>query len=167
MSARRSAGASLTPSPVIATVWPSARSASTRCSLVSGLLRATISSRRLAQQPVELRLGHRIISAPVRTVGSPLTIPTSRAIAVAVRPWSPVTTMIRMPGPPAARDRIGDLRTRRVLESDQADEAEPGLGVLAIVGRLAQRDARRSRAPAALRRRSVRRPLAPPRCRRR
>ena len=31
------------------------------------------------------------------TVGSPLAIPMRRAIAAAVRPWSPVTTMIRMP----------------------------------------------------------------------
>jgi hypothetical protein len=44
MSALRSAGASLTPSPVRATVWPTARSASTTRSLVSGDERATISS---------------------------------------------------------------------------------------------------------------------------
>ena len=54
MSARRSAGASLTPSPVIATTWPSARSASAMRSLASGELRAKISSSSVAQQLVEL-----------------------------------------------------------------------------------------------------------------
>jgi hypothetical protein len=44
MSARRRAGASLTPSPVIATVWPSARSASAMRSLDSGEARAKMSS---------------------------------------------------------------------------------------------------------------------------
>ena len=44
MSSRLRAGASFTPSPVMATVCPSALKASTTCSLVSGLERATISS---------------------------------------------------------------------------------------------------------------------------
>ena len=63
MSARRSAGASFTPSPVIATVWPWARSASTTRSFVSGSLRATMSSglsagaRRRARAPQGLDLG--------------------------------------------------------------------------------------------------------------
>ena len=44
MSARRSAGASFTPSPVIATIWPSARSASAIRSFASGEVRANTSS---------------------------------------------------------------------------------------------------------------------------
>ena len=40
MSARRSAGASLTPSPVMATIWPCACSAVTIRSLCSGETRA-------------------------------------------------------------------------------------------------------------------------------
>ena len=97
MSARRRAGASLTPSPVIATVWPCARSASTTWSLVSGLLRATISScascRSASGRARASRRGRR----RRRRSASPSTIPTSRAIASAVSPWSPVMTMMRIP----------------------------------------------------------------------
>ena len=49
------------------------------------------------QQRVTIGLGHRVEVDAADTVGSPSTIPTSRAIAAAVSPWSPVTTMIRMP----------------------------------------------------------------------
>ena len=99
MSARRSAGASLTPSPVIATTWPSARRASAIRSFASGELRAKISSLALAQQARRARLRSCASSSrPVTTVGFAPAMPTRRAIAAAVRPWSPVTTMIRMPG---------------------------------------------------------------------
>ena len=60
MSARRSAGASLTPSPVIATTWPSARSASAIRSFASGELRAKISSRSPCSSVVELGLAHAV-----------------------------------------------------------------------------------------------------------
>ena len=55
MSARRSAGASLTPSPVIATTCPCARSASAICSLASGEARAKITSRPPASDLLHLR----------------------------------------------------------------------------------------------------------------
>ena len=54
MSARRSAGASLTPSPVIATTWPCARRASAMRSLASGELRAKTTSSVPREQVVEL-----------------------------------------------------------------------------------------------------------------
>ena len=97
MSALRSAGASLTPSPVIATTFPSLRSAPAISSFVSGEARAKITSRPALQRPFDLPLvaliealsvDHAVLSAPM---------PTLAAIAAAVRGWSPVITMIRMP----------------------------------------------------------------------
>ena len=97
MSARRSAGASLTPSPVMATTWSSARSASAIRSLASGELRAKISSRPSRSSRSSSASLMRSSSSPVTIVGSSRAMPTCRAIAAAVRPWSPVTTMIRIP----------------------------------------------------------------------
>ena len=97
MSARRSAGASLTPSPVIATVWPS------RAQRVDHVqLRLRVAARddqlgaaRAAARRAPPRASRRL--GPVTTWACPPTIPASRATAAAVSPWSPVMTMIRMP----------------------------------------------------------------------
>ena len=69
MCASRSAGASLTPSPVIATTAPRAFQSRTMRSLSSGVARAWTRS---------------AASSPRRTM------PSSRAIAAAVTAWSPV-----------------------------------------------------------------------------
>ena len=71
MSARRSAGASLTPSPVIATVWPCARSASTIRSFASGELRATSSSGSRSSSASSAWSDSASSSGPARTYGSP------------------------------------------------------------------------------------------------
>ena len=76
------------------------------------------------------------------TVGSPATIPTSRAIAAAVRPWSPVTTMMRMPArlqratASATSGRGGSERAaspmKRQMRLDQLALAVLDLGDLAL-----------------------------------
>ena len=86
MSARRSAGASFTPSPVIATTWPSARSASAIRSFASGEARAMISSSVSRSRRSRSGSLSPPSCSPVTTVGLAPTIPTARAIALAVRP---------------------------------------------------------------------------------
>ena len=94
MSARLSAGASLTPSPVIETTCPFFWSVSTRRTLSSGATRATtpISSTcwlelLVAQLRLELRAEHRPALDP--ELRSP--------IAPAVVTWSPVIMRARIP----------------------------------------------------------------------
>ena len=60
MSARRSAGASLTPSPVMATTWPAERSASAMRSLASGELRAKTTSVPEPSSSSSSRFRHRV-----------------------------------------------------------------------------------------------------------
>jgi hypothetical protein len=99
ISARRSAGASLTPSPVMATTWPFARSASEMRSLDSGELRAKTAS--APESSSASRSGSLMASSSVpvttRIPPGPVPIPTWRAIAAAVSPLSPVTTCTRIP----------------------------------------------------------------------
>ena len=80
--ARLSAGASLTPSPVIDTTAPSACNASTSLSLCSGLVRAKTdvvgSERRSAASSIAS------IAWPVSASTAPLPKPSSRAIAAPV-----------------------------------------------------------------------------------
>ncbi len=98
MSARRRAGASFTPSPVIATTWPSARSDSAMRSLVSGELRAITASRWSARRASRAGSVRASTCVPVATPCSGSTgMPTCRAMAAAVRPLSPVTTSTRTP----------------------------------------------------------------------
>jgi hypothetical protein len=96
MSARRSAGASFTPSPVIATMWPSERSASTTRSFVSGDERAMISSGESRSSVSRAASSIASTSAPRTTSGVSPTMPTFRATAAAVSSWSPVMTIMRM-----------------------------------------------------------------------
>ena len=93
-SARFSAGASLTPSPVIATTSPLACRACTRRSLCSGLARANTStpgstSRRRWSSSSS-------ISAPV-SAGRSMPIPSMAPIARAVSTWSPVIIFTAIP----------------------------------------------------------------------
>ena len=94
MSARRSAGASLTPSPVIATTWPRDCSASTIRSLCAGLTRAQTAMRSISRASAAASSWSS--SMPVTTRPSP-SRPSSRAIASAVAGWSPVIIITRMP----------------------------------------------------------------------
>ena len=87
IAALRSAGASLTPSPVTATTWPARLNASTNSSFWSGSMRAK--TRTLATSDgaePSLRSG----PATTRS-GSPEVMPTAPAMAAAVAAWSPVT----------------------------------------------------------------------------
>ena len=89
-----SAGASFTPSPVMATTAPSSRSSRTRRSLCAGLRRAHMSTwcrrarRALSSRPCS--------SSPVITSGRS-DRPTWRAMARAVAGWSPVIITTRTP----------------------------------------------------------------------
>ena len=94
--ARVSAGASFTPSPVIATTSPCACSARTMRILCSGLVRAYTSTSRTTALSWSCESASS--SAPVSTAASsPSTRPISRAIAIAVPAWSPVIIFTRMP----------------------------------------------------------------------
>ena len=93
-SARFKAGASLTPSPVMATTSPLACRAVTRRSLCSGLVRAntTVSRTSSCSCPSVAASS----SLPV-TARPSLLMPISRAMALAVPAWSPVIITTRMP----------------------------------------------------------------------
>ena len=94
-SARASAGASLTPSPVIATTSPRACSAWTMRSFCAGCTRAKTamrsSSSRSSASP------RRSSSGPSTARSPPQAMPSSRAIASPVSLWSPVSISGRMP----------------------------------------------------------------------
>ena len=100
MSADLSAGASLTPSPVMATIAPPACRASTMRSLCSGATRAyTETSRTAALSPSSPSSS---ISGPVSALAPDPTMPRSPAIRMAVRGWSPVIISTRTPAAPAS-----------------------------------------------------------------
>ena len=93
-SARLSAGASLTPSPVIATTCPSSCSACTRRSLCSGLARANTSTSMATRRSAASSIS--ASSAPVRA-GLPTPMASCAPMARAVSTWSPVIIFTRMP----------------------------------------------------------------------
>ena len=101
MSASFSAGASLTPSPVIATISPSARSTWARRSFCSAEMRAKITSRS-ARRLRSASSSRASRSAGPITCAASWTRPILRATASAVYPLSPVTMSTRIP---AARQR--------------------------------------------------------------
>ncbi len=116
------AGASLTPSPVTATVRPAVRAASTMRSLSSGMARAT--TVRLASSAARRAAGHDRTSDP--TTSPPGPMPTWAAIAAAVAGWSPVTTTVWMPAPVARSKRLADPVPDGVFEV-QEGQRRPGL----------------------------------------
>ncbi len=145
MSAARRAGASLTPSPVIATTSPRAWSASTIRSLCSGLTRATTraassSSRRASSSSPSSRLP---ASAPVPPM------PTSSATRRAVDGWSPVIITTRIPArwasaiAAAACGRGGSIIPTMPSRVRSCSRASSGVGVRrrsGHVGALGHRD---------------------------
>ena len=89
-----SAGASLMPSPVMATMWPLRCSALTMLSLCSGSTRAnTRTCSTMASSPAS-PIVRRSMPVTVRMPGSKIS--SSRAIASAVAGWSPVIITVRM-----------------------------------------------------------------------
>ncbi len=108
------AGASLTPSPVTATVRCVERAARTSRSFCSGVARATIC--RLARDARSVSSSIASSSGPVRT-RSPVS-PAARAIADAVVGWSPVTTSVWIPASVAVRSASG-MPARSVSENDR------------------------------------------------
>ncbi len=100
MSLARSAGASLMPSPVIATTCPADLRALTMVSLSSGVTRAKTavsgrsSQRRSAVKAASSRESRHSSPGPA--------MPSSWATAIAVPFWSPVTITVRMPAPRSA-----------------------------------------------------------------
>lgn len=94
-SATLRAGASLTPSPVMATTWPWDCRALTMRSLCSGVtLAKTDACRTASRNSSSLRLSR---SRPVRTGASGGEMTSYWPIARAVRAWSPVIISTRMP----------------------------------------------------------------------
>ena len=93
-SARFRAGASFTPSPVMATTSPLACRACTRRSLCSGLARAKTSTSVTTWRKAASSSSS--ISAPV-SAGLPRPMPSWAPMARAVSPWSPVIIFTRMP----------------------------------------------------------------------
>ena len=95
MSAAFRAGASLTPSPVMATTIPRRWKAFTSRTLCSGATRANTGvSKACRARASSVR---RSSSGPVITLLSLPAMPTRRAMASAVAPWSPVIITGRMP----------------------------------------------------------------------
>ncbi len=92
MSARFSAGASFTPSPVIATMWPLRLRMSTRRTLSSGVTRAIT-----PMSPIASSASSSLIAAHSAPVIARPTIPSLRAIASAVTAWSPVIIRTSIP----------------------------------------------------------------------
>ena len=92
MSAAFSAGASFTPSPVIATTLPERLSSCTRRILSSGATRAMTPISGSSSSSCSSLIAAN--SVPVRALPS---IPSSRAIAPAVTAWSPVIIRTRIP----------------------------------------------------------------------
>ena len=88
MSAFFSAGASLTPSPVTATIWPRSLSAVTTCILCSGATLAKITSWSFCSSLLEVVLVHvlEVDAGDDAHAPSPRTMPMRRAIASAVSP---------------------------------------------------------------------------------
>ncbi len=156
MSARRRAGASLTPSPVIATTWPSARSASAIRSFASGCCGRRSARSSPAQQLVELGSLIRVelvARSRPRIAAADADPPGDRRRGEAVIAGDDDDPDA---GRVAARDRVGHLRPRRVDHRDQAEQDEVALGVLAPRrdGSSPSRRRRRRPAPAGPARRS-------------
>ena len=122
-----SAGASFTPSPVIATTSPAAFSASTMRSFCSGRTRAktAISCTRTRNAASSSAA----ISAPVATGAS--SRPALRAMAAAVAGWSPVIMAMRMPALRQSRTasgtdgRSGSARATRPRKPSAASASPP------------------------------------------
>ena len=95
-----------------------------------------MSSSASREQPVELGVVHVGQLVAVHDARLRATMPTSRAIAAAVSPLSPVTTMIADPGGAgSARRRPGTVGAGRVVQRHEAEEAEVPLGLLAALRR--------------------------------
>ena len=153
MSARRSAGASLTPSPVIATTWPAARSASAMRSLASGELRAKTTSAPEPSSVVQLGLGHRVelgAGDHLHPAGADADLAGDRRggqPVVAGDHVDPDARPVHLP------DRGRDLGAGRVEHRDQPEQAQVPFGVRPLAGdcpiRRGRRAAAERRAPAA------------------
>ncbi|MNZ65915.1 hypothetical protein D3C78_841160 [compost metagenome] len=107
MSARLSAGASLTPSPVTATTWPLRCNASTTSSFWSAVTRANSTSGASRANCSWLSERWRRSSPLITRGAAPVTRPISRAMALAVTGWSPVSMITWMPAPRQRRIASG------------------------------------------------------------
>ena len=93
ISAAVRAGASFTPSPVMATMWPLAFRASTMRTLCSAVTLANTDTSSMCSR----RSSELIRSSWTPSITSPLPIPSSLPMALAVRRWSPVIMTVLMP----------------------------------------------------------------------
>ena len=109
------AGASLTPSPVTATVRPAARATRTSRSFWSGVDRAT--TWRRGSSAVSRASSQVASSSPTTTCSR--SSPAAAAMAAAVSGWSPVTTTTSMPGAARGLECFPDAVADRVGEADQ------------------------------------------------
>ena len=127
MSAAFSAGASLTPSPVIATMLPSRLQRVDDAQLVLGRdagVDRDVAHRapRSASSSSALELG-----AGERRGDPSAAMPRSPAMRAAVRGWSPVIMITRTPAPCGLGDRRARLGPRRVDDADQPEVDELAL----------------------------------------
>ena len=105
MSAAFTAGASFTPSPVMAVTQPRCCQARTMRALCWGCTRAyTENSGALRRSSSSLMASS---AAPVTTCPALLTSPSVRPMAAAVSGWSPVIITVRMPADRQARTAPG------------------------------------------------------------
>src|SRR5215207_6796877 len=129
MSALLRAGASFTPSPVIATMFPSACRPSTICSLCSGATRAyTERDRTISRAPASPAASS---SIPVTAPSRGGMMPSSAAMRAAVRGWSPVIITTRMPAACASAMAVRASGRGGSMNPDDAGENEVALDLLA------------------------------------
>ena len=124
MSAFRNAGASFTPSPVIATTSPRERSASAMRSLASGEVRANTISPGLVEQLVELRLAHRVEVAADHGGQASCADPDLAGDLGSGQRMITGDDQHADAGGVTSRDRFGDLGAGWVEHRDGAEEAE-------------------------------------------
>ena len=126
ISARASAGASFTPSPVIATISPRGLQRGDDADLLRRIDPGVHPNGARHAAPVRPRaaLPARARSAPCRRHRA---CRSARAMARAVAGWSPVIITGVMPGLPADRYRGARFRPRRVQQPDQTQQGQVAL----------------------------------------
>ena len=141
MSAARSAGESFTPSPVMATMFPSACRASTMRSLCSGATRANTATSRTAR--VRASSSSPSISAPVSARAPAAPMPSSDAMRSGGAGMVPGDHHDPHPGALCLADRHPRLGPRRVDDADHPQVHELAFERLQRFERLVGRPRRR------------------------
>ena len=131
-SAWRSAGASLTPSPVMATIWPRCCSALTISYLCCGNTRPKPSARSTASAMSRRDGGvaPSLNTSLATSRWSPM--PSCLAIWSPIATSSPVTILTLRPSCSVSRDRRLGVRPRRIAAARSGRRSSPGLAVVRL-----------------------------------